>query len=239
MNDSNLNKLIEISGEGAVILRAICDFDLGDTHYKNGDIVYFFPSCNISCIYNVRSSVSKQGLTTQAILSNKYLNEINLNYVPLTEKLLFLFGKSINLSQPIPIIEKTIAFNNAIFLKREPLGEVRVYTEDGELEGVYFADSSFTIESPSFEMEENYTVLYEVNGSSQMYDINNISHDIPYLSADIIIKGNIDKEDGEVHIHIDRVGINATPVIDMFGSRLTLLDLKLHVVDSPVLFGVV
>jgi hypothetical protein len=59
------------------------------------------------------------------------------------------------------------------------------------------------------------------------------------LSADIIIKGNIDKEDGEVHIHIDRVGINATPVIDMFGSRLTLLDLKLHVVDSPVLFGVV
>ena len=34
MNDSNLNKLIEISGEGAVILRAICDFNLGDTHYK-------------------------------------------------------------------------------------------------------------------------------------------------------------------------------------------------------------
>lgn len=237
MNDSN--KLIEISGEGSVILRALCDFTLGDMSFKTNDIVYFFPSCAIGCIYNSKLSVAKQGMITQAALSHHYLNEIRLNHVPLTERLLLLFNGVSNVLKTLPVIEHQVAFEDSIFLKEKPLGEVRVYSQDGSLVGVYSADSTNTIVSSSFEMEVPYTVLYDMKGSTIAYDVNSLSHDVPYLSVDIVIEGNVNKKRSAVHIHVDRVAINATPVIDMFSSNLTLMDLRLNVIDSPVLFGVI
>lgn len=238
MNE-NINKLIEISGEGSVILRALCDFTLGETSYTTGDIVYFFPSCNINCIYNSRNTTAKQGLATQVALAKHSLNEIRLSHVPLTEKLLLLFTKTSEILKAIPTTERLVAFEDSIFLREKPLGEVRVYLRDGTLEGTYTADSTDTIISPTFKMDVPYTVLYEVAGATHTYDINTLSHDVPYLTADIIIEGNVDKKGSAVHLHVDRVAINATPVIDMFGSNLTLMNLRLDVVDSPVLFGVI
>lgn len=213
--------LMEFGGQATVILRAITDFAVNDLEYKKDDVVFLLDGVNLDFSYSEKMSDVQVGQKNKLFYDERHINTITIEEAALTSEYLQLFCVKVENTYTRSHIEKLLITDNEMFLARE-ITEDEIYIVD---HGKYKVSidkeyNSATLNTEKPFLDGEYTVLYREKLEQNSYDINNNSS-IPYLSMEIIGKGNKDKEDGNIYFFVPKVSLLNRPDFSLVGQVTT------------------
>lgn len=234
MNDNN-NNLLELGGSVDLIATAICDFDTPTKHYKKGDIVLNLEGLDVQVVTSDRShrSSSKKLDLDYSTLT---ITSLQSSYVPMEKQLYELLGaeeKEITVvkQECVPCVtEGAIMLNNYV----ENTSTIRVKDlvhydirnrEDIQVTFIY---------SEEIHMNKSYSVQYDHVIKKSSITLDSFEADIPYLSLQLHIKGNVDKYVADGYIFVEKTRLHFIPILQFTSTGVTHCTLRFNVIDSEV-----
>lgn len=227
------NNLLELSGRVDLIATAICDFDTPTKHYKKGEIVLNLEDVLSEIVMQDKGSQStsrKLDLDYSTLLTKN----IQLNYVPLDSQL----------SNLISLHEESFAITKCknLLCREEGVAILFDYVEDTQsviipsLREYSISNNEQTKTSFVFSKElmpdNYYFVQYDVQVTKNPIILDTFDINIPYLRLQLCVNGNLNKEDSESYILIDKAKLHFIPILQLDSSGVTYCSLRFNVIDS-------
>lgn len=226
------NNLLELGGSVDLIATAICDFDTPTRHYNKGDIVLDLKSINALFLTNDSSSRAnaKKLELDYAKLS---VTSIQSQYVPIDSQLYDLLGDkeqafSIVRSEVLPGINGMLLPTTYIADK----DSVRIRDiESFEVENNDEMKLTY-IKSEEFKDGQVYYIQYNKEVTKKPLLFDSFEADIPYVSLQLTIGGNVDKVDGETYLFIPKTRIHFVPILQFDSNSVSYCTLRFNVVND-------
>lgn len=229
-----INKnLLELGGSVDLIATAICDFDTPTKRYKKNQVVLDIKDIDVVLSTAERTSRARSEKT---ILANVSLSITGLSFplVPLEkqiyellgfEKTLFAIIKHDYLSCEIDGILLPLDYiENGDSLKIE---NVENFTIDNDE-----ISKTTIIKSNGLVKGQIYEVQYVIYEERQQINFDSYDSNIPYLSLQIKIKGNIDKVGSDSYLFVEKAKLHYDPVMRFTNQGVTYCTLYFDVIDS-------
>lgn len=202
--------LMEFGGQSTVILRATTDFTVNDIHYQKDDVIFVLEDVSLDFSYNEklnRASVGKQNIM---FYDERYINTITISETSLTSDFLEIFCEKLEEKYLRTHIEKVFVTDKTAFLTNKITSNNIYIIDHGKYEIVLNEEyNSIQLITADFSDGE-YTILYQEELDQPSYNINS-SCSIPYLSMEIISRGNLDKINSNIYFTIPKVSLLNRP----------------------------
>lgn len=232
------NKLIEMGGLATVILKVRTPFCLNGKEYEVGDILTIFEDAIAMIDYNT-SSREENLKIKNTNLFNYYsyqINLIDLSSISLTTEMMNLFSKYNADSFTIPNIEISAASDGNLYPLKTPdkLKPAKIISTNVLLE-----HQQGLLYNEFLEDNKEYSFLYYSTQDGDYFELgsNNRDH-MPYLSMEIIVKGNIDKKTSYTYLFFDKVDLEDLPTLDVVDGSTNKIRLRFKVLDGNNFLGV-
>ena len=230
MNNKNL---LELGGSVDLIATAICDFDTPTRHYKKDYVVLDIKDVDLVLTTTEKTTKAKDD---KLVLANVALTMTGVSFplVPLEKQIYELLGSSKKLFTIIKhdylacelngIILPLDYIENADDLKIE---NVERFTIENDKES-----KTTVIKSDEFIEGRKYEVQYVSYELRQQINFDSYDTNIPYLSLQIKIKGNVDKKSADSYLFIEKAKLHYDPVLRFANQEVTYCTLYFDIIDS-------
>lgn len=232
-----MSNLIEIGGTGSIILKPLADFTVNGVTYEANKLFYAQADCGIQFQYSSTNAQARQGQNTLMSSQKLALRNLSITHLPLSAKILSFYKREHEGGLKCPVIETKPGGPGLIMLNHRPIQDsIELLSHD--LQFTYNEEFN-AIECEEFNEEEEYDIYYEMEQYVSTFNLNDYSPDYPYFTADILMKGNYNKETRDFHIHIPRVAVQMSPALDLFSNSISFASMILHPLDTEVLLTMV
>lgn len=230
MNNKNL---LELGGSVDLIATAICDFDTPTRHYKKDYVVLDIKDVDLVLTTTEKTTRAKDD---KLVLANVALTMTGVSFplVPLEKQIYELLGSSKKLFTIIKhdylacelngIILPLDYIENANDLKIENV-ERFIIENDTE-------SKTTVIKSDEFIEGQKYEIQYVSYELRQQISFDSYDTNIPYLSLQIKIKGNVDKKGADSYLFIEKAKLHYDPVMRFVNQGVTYCTLYFDIIDS-------
>lgn len=198
-------------GNGDVFIHAIGETKLKGKTYQKGDQIAYFSNVPVALEYTLDH---KQAVTSKRELSfvERHPQVLNIGSVPNTkelEKIFFESGKEETTLFSIVDRYENIK-NQTIYLKRnESPVKVKMFSKNGEVEGVLNNDNTISLESDVKEVDVIST--FERIGSKRGFEKPNLG----YVSIKATIIGSVDGEEKVFILDVPLADLISEPQMDL------------------------
>lgn len=227
------NNLLEFSGSVDLIATAICDFDTPTRHFKKDDVVLDLKNVNAQMTLANKSAkaISEKVDLDYAAL---HLRSMQVSLVPLNQQLCDLLGAKVEQFR-IVYTEKVVCGMPEMLLLNDFVVDVdSIRVRDVNDFSVVSNDELkvTSLKSTNFVEGEYYDVQYSKNIVGSPIALDTFDADIPYLSIQLSVIGNIDKITDSCYILIDKVSVHFTPVLYFTPNSVTHCTLLFNIIDG-------
>ena len=225
------NNLLEFSGSVDLIATAICDFDTPTRHFKKDDVVLDLKNVNAQMTLANKSAkaISEKVDLDYAAL---HLCSMQVSLVPLNQQLCDLLGAKVEQFR-IVYTEKVVCGMSEMLLLNDFVVDVdSIRVRDVNDFSVVSNDELkvTSLKSTNFVEGEYYDVQYSKNIVGSPIALDTFDADIPYLSIQLSVIGNIDKITDSCYILIDKASVHFTPVLYFTPHSVTHCTLLFNII---------
>jgi len=229
-----MGKLLELSGNGKFVLRAVTDFSTQTHDYKANDIVLHSSDVQFSFTHKKMTSNKTQGSKNLLHYEEEYLDTVSINKLAVSTNLLELFSKEVLTSYNALTIDEVYVLDGIVYptkdvLENEPYYLVNKandiftieYDSENECFNVTGADESVEYDLCYYTLKDNYS-----------YSMNDKGNSVPYLRLELILNGNKDKENNDIYVNIATVSLMHSLILDSFSNHLAYYNIQFKVIDA-------
>ena len=222
MNNKNL---LELGGSVDLIATAICDFDTPTRHYKKDHVVLDIKDVDLVLTTTEKTTRAKDD---KLVLANVALTMTGVSFplVPLEKQIYELLGSSKKLFTIIKHDYLACELNGIIL----PLDYIE-NADDLKIENDTESKTT-VIKSDEFVEGQKYEIQYASYELRQQIIFDSYDTNIPYLSLQIKIKGNVDKKGVDSYLFIEKAKLHYDPVMRFVNQGVTYCTLYFDIIDS-------
>ena len=213
-------------GKGSILIKALSPGSYGDTVREANEPIAYFTEVLISISFSNVEKVAKTGVENLLGDSKAAPALLRVQGIKTNESLQsLLYKKQSNTSKVRTIIKDVVATGGTVYLPisegQTLLPEIFIYKKLTKEKDVgYSVDLNTGIITGL--SNETHTVFYKLDSNAYAtYQLENPN--IPNLSVEVFIDGNLNEKTGSAVLHLDKVKLLSKPSLD-FTSKDPFID---------------
>lgn len=235
-----MSDIIELGGKCRVIVRAFCDFEVNDYQYNKDDVLFIFDGVDIQFTYNEKIKDKTIGAKNILAFDVRKLNALVIDSASVDSDFIQLFTEKKADKFDIPVVEDNVLISgHKLFPVKTPKEDTKIYIDGfGFFPFTWIENDNYAVieDNDNALTDDTYNIVYYSEVEKPIFNINN-NMILPYLKLEILGKGNINKEEGNVFISIPRASLLTRPDYSLVSSTVTAQNLSFKIIDDDILFG--
>ena len=222
------------TGKGNILLRAATNGKYGSKNYEQGEPIAYFTDVNLALDFSVIEKVPKTGTSNLLGSSDYKPSALYVTSIKTSDSLLSLvYKKQENETKQKTIIKNLESLDGVLYLPvlldEEVLNDIFIYSTDKQ------RITTFTFNNTDKSIlglpNGKYTIFYKIRKvAKNTFAL--VSNNMPNMSAELQILGNINGKTGDAVIHLNKIKLMVSPSMD-FNSNEPFTDtLEFGILDD-------
>jgi len=223
------------TGKGNILLRAATSGKYGSKNYEQGEPIAYFTDVNLGLDFSVIEKVPKAGTSNLLGSSDYKPSALFVSSIKTSDSLLSLvYKKQENETKQKTIIKNLDSIDGILYLPvsldEEILNDIFIYSVNSKERM-----STFTLNNTDQSIlglpDGKYTIFYKIRKvAKNTFAL--VSNNMPNMSAELQILGNINGKTGEAIIHLNKIKLMVSPSMDFNSSEPFTDTLEFGILDD-------
>lgn len=222
-------------GKGDVLLRAGTDALYGSRQCKQGEPIGYFSDVFVSLDFSIIEKIAKSGTSNLLGSSDYKPSAFVISGIKTSDTFLDLVYKAKKGESKLRTIIKKLNSSGGVLylplnLNDELLNDIFVYTSTTK-ERVQDFTVDYSNNTINGLVDGQYTIFYKIKREANMtYSL--ISNNIPVMSIEVNVRGNINGKDGELVLHLNKTKLLVNPNLNLNNDNPFVDSLEFGVLDE-------